>query len=241
MILLTILPTNGKIKMQNDKSKIKEAEEDTVESKLIVSSLKKAGFKMLGQGADATVWTKDQGQIIKIIMPDDENITSAAATFKAFYEFCNQHQNLDCLPKFFSTEGYPYLEFELGNKNYIQVTMEQLYHIRRNTFAEAMAYMLSEYATDGLAWEDVMSRLREFSTWSKSKHFANIAATLTLRMEKLSKLEQAKFSVLYSVMKLLYLTGQINRYGWDLHTDNIMQRKDGTLVITDPWFSIFND
>ena len=24
-------------------------------------------------------------------------------------------------------------------------------------------------------------------------------------------------------------------YGWDPHTENVMKRSDGTLVITDPW------
>jgi len=38
-------------------------------------------------------------------------------------------------------------------------------------------------------------------------------------------------------MSLLYNTGRINKIGWDLHTENVMQRSDGTLVIIDPWFS----
>jgi hypothetical protein len=40
---------------------------------------------------------------------------------------------------------------------------------------------------------------------------------------------------------MLYHTGSINKIGWDLHTENVMQRKDGTLVIIDPWFAINED
>jgi len=227
--------------MQIEKThEIAEAETHTAESDLIVNSLKKAGYKMLGQGADATVWSKEQGQIVKIIMPDEES-TDAAATFKAFYEFCRAHQDLECLPKFYASEGQPYLEFKLGGKTYTQVTMEQLRHLRRNTFAEAMAYMLSEYCTENIPWNQVVERLSEIETWNRNGEFSDLAAKLAPRVQRMTKIESAKFSVLYSVMKLLYLTGRINRYGWDLHTENIMQRQDGTLVITDPWFSIFKD
>jgi hypothetical protein len=38
-------------------------------------------------------------------------------------------------------------------------------------------------------------------------------------------------------MKLLYQSGKINKFGWDLHTENVMQRSNGELVIVDPWFA----
>lgn len=37
---------------------------------------------------------------------------------------------------------------------------------------------------------------------------------------------------------MLYKTGQINKIGWDLHTENVMHRRNGQLVIIDPWFNI---
>ena len=46
-----------------------------------------------------------------------------------------------------------------------------------------------------------------------------------------------KYHVLYVLMQLLYNTGQLNNLGWDLHTENVMRRKDGTLVVVDPWFA----
>ena len=39
-------------------------------------------------------------------------------------------------------------------------------------------------------------------------------------------------------MRLVYATGRINKVGWDLHTENVMMRKNGELVIIDPWFAM---
>lgn len=224
---------------------LEEAEEGTEESKLIVNSLKKAGYKMLGTGADATVWVKEQGTVTKIIMPDirkgsAEYRNMGAAIFKKFFDFCSQHQDIECLPKFYPVEGQRYLEFELGGKNYIQTDMEQLYPIRKNTFAEGMAYALSELVDQNLSWEELYELLKVPSTWNKLK-MQGYASRFVLKAMSLSRIEQARYSVLFTMMKFLYITGRINRFGWDLHTENIMQRKDGTLVITDPWFEIQKD
>ena len=45
------------------------------------------------------------------------------------------------------------------------------------------------------------------------------------------------YKQLYTVMQLLYSAGKINKFGWDLHTANVMQRGNGQPVIIDPWFS----
>lgn len=45
------------------------------------------------------------------------------------------------------------------------------------------------------------------------------------------------YATLFTVMKLLYQSGRINKFGWDLHTENVMQRSNGQLVIIDPWFA----
>ena len=43
------------------------------------------------------------------------------------------------------------------------------------------------------------------------------------------------YKVLYNTLRTLHKVGRSKGYGWDPHTENIMQRNDGTLVITDPW------
>jgi len=44
-----------------------------------------------------------------------------------------------------------------------------------------------------------------------------------------------RLTLLIQTLTELYLTGSKNKYRWDLHSDNIMVRKDGTPVINDPW------
>ena len=44
-----------------------------------------------------------------------------------------------------------------------------------------------------------------------------------------------RLKLLIQTLNELYSTGSKNKYRWDLHSDNIMMRKDGTPVINDPW------
>lgn len=215
---------------------VDEAEEGTPESEEIVNRLTKAGYKQLGSGADATVWAKDEGRIIKIIMPDSEDITQPARVFKKFYEFCIQHKDLDCVPKFIPIQGKDYVEFTLGNKQYMQISMEQLYPIKNNTFEEGMVWYLSDFAVKGTDWNKIKQFLSSPKAWYDSDHFTKYANRFALNMSNMNKTVEAKYELLYTVMKYLYQTGRINKFGWDLHTENVMQRQDGTLVITDPWF-----
>lgn len=232
-----------RIIMNVDEGVVDEAEKNTPESREIVSRLKRAGYKQLGSGADATVWMKDAGQIIKIVMPESQDITQAAFTFKKFYEFCATHQNLACLPKFIPIEGQAYIEFSLGNKQYMQISMEQLYPIKKNSFDEGIVWFFSDFVSTGTPWDKANELLGYTDTWKEyNTRTANKYATQwkNLSMIKGNEGKYAEFQVLYEVMRLLYLTGKINKMFWDLHTENAMQRQDGTIVIIDPWFERFS-
>ena len=56
----------------------------------------------------------------------------------------------------------------------------------------------------------------------------------------LKPIKKSEYQLLYIVMELLYRTGKINKMFWDLHTENAMQRQDGTIVIIDPWFERYS-
>lgn len=211
-----------------------EAEEDTPEAKHIVNTLKKAGYSQLGSGADATVWIKDAGSVLKIIMPESKDITPAAFTFKKFYEFCMQHQDLACLPKFIPIQGQAYSEFTLGGKNYMQISMEQLYPLKKNSFSEGIVWFFSDYVASGADWDKVNKDLSNPKEWTA--YNTRVANNYANTFAKLSSTQKAELQLLYTVMQLLYQTGKINKMYWDLHTENAMQRKDGAIVIIDPWF-----
>lgn len=203
----------------------------------IDQTLRSAGYEELGAGADASVWTKDAGSVIKIIVPEDEDQLSVAAdTFKKFYEFCMQHQDVECLPRFIPIQGKHYTEFTIKGETFLQISMERLYPLKNNSFEEAMVWYLSDFATKNTPWEEVKEFLSTPKAWQDTD-FNRLANQLALKVLNLKGIKEAKYALLYTVMTLLYQTGRINKLGWDLHTENAMQRRDGTVVIIDPWFN----
>lgn len=226
-----------------DEEDVDEAESGTPEAREIVATLKKAGYKQLGSGADATVWMKDAGQVVKIVMPESQDITQAAFTFKKFYEFCMQHQDLACLPKFIPIQGQAHTEFILGNKQYMQISMEQLKKIPRNSLSEGIVWFFSDYVSNGVPWEKASSELSSPKIWYEfNGRYANQLAEKWINLSQLpkNKTKYAEIRLLYLVMELLYRTGKINKMYWDLHTENAMMRNDGTIVIIDPWFERYS-
>lgn len=214
----------------------KEAEMGTPESNKINDTLKKAGYKQLGQGADATVWSKDIGTVIKIIMPSPDSASDsggpslAEKIFIKFYEFVSENQQYENLPRFIEIGGKHHSKFKIGNKEYIQTAMEQLYPIDEYGIEGDIVTVLSVSAPKRLSWEKVIQRL---STPGED----DVSKTTIAYIKNLDRTQLAKLHILYQLMVVMYHTGRINKFGWDVHTMNVMTRKDGTLVITDPWYS----
>lgn len=210
-----------------------EAEQDTANARLISAALKRAGYQQLGSGADATVWAKDAGQVIKIIMPDDGG-TAAAQVFRKFFEFCIKHQGAENLPRFVPVDGHVIYEFELGGRTYIQVGMEELKPVAKGSVDEAVIWLLSDIAARKKNWPQAKKDLLKPQNW---QHYHDDHTDNNKLMQMLADTNLDKYENLYKIITLLYHTGRINRFGWDLHTENVMQRKDGTLVVIDPWFA----
>jgi hypothetical protein len=216
-----------------------EAESNTPNAREIESTLTRAGYKKLGSGADATVWSKDEDTVIKILMPDTAGDT-ATKTFIKFYEFSQKHQDVPCLPKFREIGGVHHAPFVIGDTEYTQIAMERLYPIPSGSFAEAMVWILSDLATKPMSWEQVLQIISDESTWQGFEYPKKIEAVLRT-IDQWDDRDRAEYSLLFTVMQLLYTTGRINKMGWDLHTENVMQRKNGSLVIVDPWFAAVGD
>lgn len=223
------------------KDTIDEAESYTPASKEIRTSLRSAGYKLLGSGTDATVWAKKSGSVIKIIMPDDgEGAGIAGDTFMKFYEFCKQNRGLENLPKF---SGQEVDVFDIDGKEYVMISMERLKPIPQGSFEEAMIWILSDLATKNITWSAALKTIRRESTWAQwtswtSWTYENTMSyqDITATLKRLDAVGMEQYAVLFTLMKLLYHRGRINKIGWDLHTENAMMRGD-TIVITDPWFS----
>ena len=216
-----------------------EAERDTANAREIESTLTRAGYNKLGSGADATVWAKDEDTIIKILMPDVAT-DAATAAFMKFYEFSQQHQDLPCLPKFREIGGVHHAPFVIGNTEYTQIAMERLHAIPSGSFEEAMIWILSDLAKQPITWTQALKIISDEATWENFAYPEKISAVLRT-IDQWDDQDRVEYELLFNVMQLLYATGQINKMGWDLHTENVMQRKNGSLVIIDPWFAAVED
>ena len=216
------------------KDNLDEAEVATKNSNEIWRQLKAAGYHHVGSGADATVFAKDDSHVIKILMPEDAG-SKAEQVFRKFYEFSMAHQDLPCVPRFNEVNT-----IDINGKDYTQIEMEKLSPIQEDSFIEGLIWFLSDYTSSSESWETIERELAEPNTWEiYSLKYANTFAKVwqSLLENPASKKTYAMYKQLYTVMQILYNTGRINKFGWDLHTANVMQRQNGQPVIIDPWFS----
>jgi hypothetical protein len=219
-----------------DEEPIDEAEVGTTNAKAITNQLKAAGYSNVGTGADSTVWAKDDSHIIKILMPEDLG-TKAEQVFRKFYEFSMSHQDLACMPRFNEVNV-----IDINGKDYTQIEMERLSPIEKGTFMEGVIWFFSDFCQARESWDKVDHAMGLSDTWEwypyakSSKSIANIYIRQWQDL-MYDKKSYSMYRQLYNVMKLLYNTGTINKFGWDLHTANVMQRSNGQPVIIAPWFS----
>lgn len=199
----------------------------------LMQDLHRQGYKKLGHGADASVWTSDGAHVIKILMPTEGKLSHAVRTFKKFYRFCQHNSDIENLPRFYELpSGHHHEPFKHDGVHYHRIAMERLYPIRSGSTQEAIVWQLSDFARGDIKWHEALHRLRDPAEWANYDNPDIVHA-----IKRIKSSAWAKYHVLYVLMQLLYNTGQLNNLGWDLHTENVMRRRNGTLVIIDPWFA----
>jgi len=204
----------------------------------VYAKLRELGYMKLGSGQDATVWAKDEHSVIKILMPTNGSISAADKSFLSFYSFCKAHATNPFLPKFIDVGGENHAVFTLNRVSYRQIAMERLRPIKHNSFEEAMVWLLSDLCDSNRSWAEVVDTLSDPESWE------NPSTPIMSKMPQLvlSKLKNtqvnAEYQLLFTTMQVLFKAGRFEGQGWDLHTENVMQRKDGTLVIVDPYYTI---
>ena len=192
----------------------------------VYQTMANAGYKKVGRGLDASVWAKDAGSVIKII-------TSGQTPFLRFYKFCRAHPDNPYLPRFVPIHGRDHEVFKLYGEKFLQVSMEKLRKLRSGSPQEFLIWYLEDAAGKNKSWDKVVdeltadqgSELRKYEKQFPSKTLQIIYKSLTSRPEDWSPLYK-------TIVALRKHTGSSS---WDLHTDNAMQRSDGTIVIIDPY------
>ena len=196
--------------------------------KFIKNALKKAGYKFIGSGYDAQVWMKDEGTVVKILMPKEDN--SAHDTFKTFYEL-SKKLNSPNLPKFKQVDGQEVYNFTIKNQPFVQYGMEQLYPLEKGSLDEYVVWMLADLSAKQLDWNKAVDVISKES----GKGYYPDAEKLQKEFAAQNTSKIREYEIFYNTLRTLHKVGRSKGYGWDPHTENVMQRNDGTLVITDPW------
>lgn len=120
--------------------------------------------------------------------------------------------------------------------------MERLQPIKGGSFEELMVWLLSDLAmVPFIKWADVVKEMLKPSAFRGAVRTAvstRMPELIRTQLNKNPKFEEY-WHTLFSTMQDLYNTGQAAspKLNWDLHTENVMQRRDGTLVIVDPYYS----
>ena len=205
---------------QGRKKKANEAQMDDV-GEFINAALKKAGYKFIGKGYDAQVWMKDEGTVVKILMPESQE-NEAIESFKTFYSYVKKNPSPN-LPVFKKVDGREVYKFTLKGKPFMQFGMEQLYPIQEGSLDEWVVWIMADLSTKGMDWNKVKDEM--------SKEDDNHAKEFVAQKDS----KMSDYKSLYMTLVKLYKAGMKKGYGWDPHTENVMRRSDGTLVITDPW------
>lgn len=217
---------------------LSEYEMNTPNSAQIFKKLKQQGYELLGSGQDSTVWSKDEHQVIKIIMPartTPSQVSDADKGFMAFYQFCCSNSDLPNLPKFMSIDGQHHSIFELNGTPYRQVAMERLRPITSGSFEEAMVWILSDLVSSTKSWPDIVLYMQQQDTWDGAAGMEKMPELVAKNLANSGVSNQ--YGILHLTMKRLFKAGRSAGVGWDLHTENVMQRGDGTLVVVDPYFT----
>lgn len=208
----------------------------TENSKAIFAKLQQLGYEKLGSGQDATVWAKDDNHVIKILMPRrtlPSDVTNAEKGFMTFYEFCKKHPELPNLPRFIDIGGQGTTVFEINGTPYRQIAMERLLPIPDKSFEQRIVWLLSDLAKIRAPWSNVVSMLKKPGTWPPG--WQEMPQLIAERFA--DPVVSKQFGILYLTMSRLYHAGLKSGLGWDLHTENAMLRRDGTIVIVDPYFT----
>jgi hypothetical protein len=205
---------------------VKEYEQDTTRSNEIERVMTRAGYKMLGGGAEATAWARQSGPVIKVIMPDEHiiNTDPAMQSFKRFYKLTKKYPSKHW-PIFYSMKdengvASEFAKFRIGNRKYMQIAIERLQELtpREEELVEEMSSLIADGTSYKEFVEEELPVIKRFNPPTYK-----IAQAIKLQLP-----------TLWAAMEMAYKKSS-HRYEWDLHGGNVMKRADGTLVITDPF------
>jgi hypothetical protein len=187
------------------------------------------GYKKLGQGYEAVVYEKDAGNVIKVIIPETGEQIGGYEAHEFFLEFCKANKSPH-LPRFKESPE----PIVIDGEEFKQIVMEKLFPVTDIFTNEILAILAGDEGSSSSydrfrTWPDVLQKeLHEYKSHGTEWLSPEAQGLPWPTDAQLTK----KFGAFFTISKKLY--DENHRYAWDLSTQNIMQRSNGVLVITDP-------
>ena len=199
---------------------------DSADSREIGRRLRAAGYSFWGEGVDSQVWGRDEGAVVKIVMPSPNQGQSRQAAgnraILAYQRFAQEHANNPHMLRFFSINGRPYRTIRLGNSEFLQLKMEALEELPSQP-QQFLSQLLNRGVWEHfLTWQDFIRYARQDNRWQD---------LLTNMMDRY----RAQMPGFYNIASRLRQWGVGQGLSWDLAGFNVRERRDHTMVITDPF------
>jgi len=200
-------------------------------NKQTLANLKKQlsakGYTSIGQGVDAVVFAKRTGDVIKVLIGERHRKTDdAAGGFLAFAKFCKSVKSPH-LPKFGAI-----VKTTIDTEEIYQVSVERLYELTEDE--KDVVWEMVRSAEDDQPFVDVIDKIKEIGSKVLPQYKKD---RLRIRNTQLKIAEENK-SIFPLIKKLSKYAGSVKGLSLDLINDsgsNVMKRRDGTWVITDPF------
>lgn len=206
----------------------------------IDDTMSASGFHKLGDGIDSLVYAKDDGRVVKILAPMNDDIRGAKFPIMSLYLFSRQNPSNPHIPKFYPVDGKPWKDFYIGKDRFVEIHMERLQPFPKTSAMGQMIVQMIQFASHGKTWENFTDKFLDLNSYSKmGKNFRNSLPEF-FKQVMASPPHKKMFKDVFDTAVQLVKVGDQRGYEIDMHIENIMLRGN-TPVITDPWVADFRE
>jgi hypothetical protein len=222
---------NQQITKQKFGDKILDEYEDNDTDVAIKKLAEKSGYYRIGGGADAEIYVNDKSpDVVKILIGGwSRNTNEAAKGFLKFIQFCKANPNSIHLPKFGKVQT-----ITVGKEKVYHVRMEKLYPLSEDE--AQVAHIMTNRMNPKDTFDELIYIIRNHGSVVPGikpkviKMVKNRAA----REEKIAIKNKSIIPIIRKIEKFIDRSNNVE-IDFNEMSDNIMKRKDGTWVITDPY------
>lgn len=199
----------------------------------IQAHLKKAGYQQLGAGQDMVAYLEPGTSLVLKIFGSNTasdatspKLTFPQRTFKSFADYCLKNKSNPFLPQFFGWETFAWEDYL-----YLQIRMERLFQSNGTEdilyICELLANLVEEQR-DVMAFIDAIIEGYDDAYGEETEIAVHKLITL---------LGPTGLTQFIKTLTELSNIARANNYTFDLHAGNFMFGSDGHIVISDPFFS----